>query len=778
MVLDGNFDTTTVAEPFIEVFSAGNSGFGGLTAPKEGKNLIVAAASLNYRAGNIDLIADFSSRGPAVDGRWVPTIAAPGGEIASTRNDEGGSCGTAISGTNGLYSLCSGTSMAAPHASGAIVLATEWWRSFNAGADPSPAMATALLVNGAVDMGAADIPNINEGWGRVNVTHIIDPDVNKVYYDQPLIFANTGEQWTLQVGVTDPAKPLKVTLAWADAPGAVGANPALVNDLDLTVVNGSDTFQGNVFSGGWSQTGGTKDSINNLENVYVRNPVSSATIAVSAANIAGDAILYNEDSTDQSFALICSNCALFPDFALTATPNSLDICTPADAHYAIDVDTIMGYDDPVTLSATGNPPGTSASFSANPVTPPGNSLLTISNTGAAAAGSYSIDVVGLAPTSTHTATVDLSLFDVVPTAPTLTSPPDGALNVSPAPTLAWDPVPQARTYSIEIATDANFANIVESASGITDTSYSTAMALNTGVTYSWRVWADNACGTGNNSDTFAFTTQVAPGDCHPGSLPIPLLSEDFESDPFGWTTGGPGTTWSLNSGVSEPHSGAFVYHADNVAFVTDQYLLSPAISLPTSQGPLTLQFWNYQDLEARTDGCYDGGVLEITTDGGTSWTRLESQLLTDPYDGPISTSYANPLAGQNAWCGDPQTWLNSIVDIDAFAGQKVQFRWRLATDSSVSRPGWDIDDVAVQACSTDCSYDLNSSGSVDIVDVQTVAAAWGTDNPAYDFNDSGSVDAGDIQMIAQRWGTYCEATHTSAHLAPFLWTNPAGDTPS
>ena len=169
MVLDGNFDTAAV-EPFIEVFSAGNSGPGAntLTAPKEAKNLIIVATSQNYRVGSIDTIASFSSRGPSVDGRIVPTITAPGEQIASTRNDTGGSCSTAIAGTNNLYAFCSGTSMAAPHVSGAVALITEWWRSFNAGANPSPAMAKALLVNGAVDMGTADIPNFNEGWGRVN----------------------------------------------------------------------------------------------------------------------------------------------------------------------------------------------------------------------------------------------------------------------------------------------------------------------------------------------------------------------------------------------------------------------------------------------------------------------------------------------------------------------------------------------------------------------------------------------------------------------------------
>jgi subtilisin family serine protease len=308
MVRDGDFDTTDVAEPFIEVFSAGNSGGAGLTAPKEAKNLIVTANSLNFRAGNIDLISGSSSRGPAVDGRWVPTIAAPGTTIASARNDLGGLCATPIAGTNDLYAFCSGTSMASPHAAGTVVLATEWWRSFNAGADPSPAMARALLVNAAVDMGTPDVPNIHEGWGRINTTNVIAPGVERQVVDQSVLFAGTGDQLQVTVAVDDPGQPLKVTLAWSDAPGAVGANPALVNDLDLTVDTGGGVYLGNVFTAGWSATGGSADARNNLENVFVQNPGPIAVITIDAVNVAGDGVPYNGDLTDQDFALVCTNC--------------------------------------------------------------------------------------------------------------------------------------------------------------------------------------------------------------------------------------------------------------------------------------------------------------------------------------------------------------------------------------------------------------------------------------------------------------------------------------
>jgi hypothetical protein len=186
--------------------------------------------------------------------------------------------------------------------------------------------------------------------------------------------------------------------------------------------------------------------------------------------------------------------------------------------------------------------------------------------------------------------------------------------------------------------------------------------------------------------------------CPAGTKPNLLYANDFEADPIGWThSSGVGPdTWVITS--TNPHSGVLSWLGIDVNSVSDQRLVSPAFVLPTGQNPLVLTFWHYKSIESFTNGCFDGAILEVSPDNGLTWTQLMSpDLLTDPYDGIVSGDFSNPLAGLSAWCGD-KPYLRSSVNLSAYAGQTVLLRFRLGTDSSVGRPGWNVDDVSIQSC--------------------------------------------------------------------------------
>ena len=389
-----------------------------------------------------------------------------------------------------------------------------------------------------------------------------------------------------------------------------------------------------------------------------------------------------------------------PDFGITVTPATVSVCSGNDAVYSIDLTSTLGFSEPVTLGVSGNPAGTSVGYGTNPLVPPGSTSLTIGNTAAAAPGTYPLSVSGTAASAAHGYDATLMVADGVAAAPALTAPADGAVDQPVDVSLEWGAIAGASTYDVQVATDAAFTTVVAEAMDVAGTSWQ-ATGISGSGEYFWRVRSSNGCGDGAWSSARSFSTVVLPGDCPTGLLAEGLWLDDLEgvSPPPGgpWTHGGTGSTWTLSG--TNTHSGAQAYHAEDVAVISDQRLVSPPIVLPSDRSPLTLQFWNDQIIESSTGGCFDGAVLEISTDGST-WTRLEAELLTDPYDGTISDQYQSPLANENAWCGDPQAWMLSIVDIDAWAGSTVQFRFRLATDESVGREGWTIDDIAIRGCAS------------------------------------------------------------------------------
>lgn len=305
-------------QPYILEFSAGNAGPGPQTigSPAVAKNVIASGASQNDRLefGTYDdgseAMADFSSRGPCEDGRIKPDVVAPGTWIASLRSP----VGTSITwlDIDFDYVYLGGTSMSGPHVSGAAAVFVQYYLETFGEGTPSPALVKAALIHSAVDMDDSvetdPTPNMDEGWGRVDLTEIINhPSRSQEYLDQTVLLT-TGQFHEQSVLLASTNEPLKITLAYTDVPGFPGAIPALVNDLNLEVIAPDGRiYRGNQFLRGESvpDTIGS-DSINNVEGVYISEPQAGEyLVRVRAVNVAQDA-RNDTPGFDQDFALVAS----------------------------------------------------------------------------------------------------------------------------------------------------------------------------------------------------------------------------------------------------------------------------------------------------------------------------------------------------------------------------------------------------------------------------------------------------------------------------------------
>ena len=154
-----------------------------------------------------------------------------------------------------------------------------------------------------------------------------------------------------------------------------------------------------------------------------------------------------------------------------------------------------------------------------------------------------------------------------------------------------------------------------------------------------------------------------------------LYSSDFEADNGGMTLGdGPRAVNDWEWGV--PTSGPGASHSGTRCWATDLdedyhnyntgWIQTPQIDLSGAANP-QLAFWQYYDMEAG----YDYGYVDISDDGGNSWTNLQS------------------------YTDSQGSWIQEGLDLSPFIGQQVIVRFYFASDHSFNYPGWYIDDVEV-----------------------------------------------------------------------------------
>jgi hypothetical protein len=108
------------------------------------------------------------------------------------------------------------------------------------------------------------------------------------------------------------------------------------------------------------------------------------------------------------------------------------------------------------------------------------------------------------------------------------------------------------------------------------------------------------------------------------------------------------------------------------------------VSVPADNAMLS--FKTRYDMEE----LFDYGVVQVSTDGGQTYTTLENKNTTSEHDA-IPPNILEALPGFNGKVG----WHKETFDLSAYAGQDVLLAFRYLTDSGVARPGWWIDNVKV-----------------------------------------------------------------------------------
>ena len=196
----------------------------------------------------------------------------------------------------------------------------------------------------------------------------------------------------------------------------------------------------------------------------------------------------------------------------------------------------------------------------------------------------------------------------------------------------------------------------------------------------------------NAVQSFPFTVTVNNGTYF---TPITHISETIPliGIPIAWTaTSASSNVWTTSGlfSTSAPNS----FFAPNPTVAADFQLATTASYTLVSGNAshyTTLSFMHRFNTE---DG-WDGGVVEISTNGGISWSDLGSKMISGKYNGSMGTGSNNPIGGRAAFTGLINSFMKTTINLSSFAGQTIKIRFRFAADDNTAPNGggWFIDDI-------------------------------------------------------------------------------------
>jgi subtilisin family serine protease len=182
----------------------------------------------------------------------------------------------------------------------------------------------------------------------------------------------------------------------------------------------------------------------------------------------------------------------------------------------------------------------------------------------------------------------------------------------------------------------------------------------------------------------------------PPSLPPKWTATNAQGPPPLWVTSDSGVPMPP---ADTPPNAAFI---DDPAVVSDKRLDSFSFSF--FEGCcVTLTFRHNFNLEASDTNPnlgFDGGVLELSSDGGNTFQDILAaggSFLLGGYNRTIATDRGSPIAGRRAWSGNSSGFITTVVNVPPIQ-TFGKLRWRMASDSQGGNEGWRVDTENVSYC--------------------------------------------------------------------------------
>ncbi|RZJ66451.1 MAG: T9SS type A sorting domain-containing protein [Flavobacterium sp.] len=323
--------------------------------------------------------------------------------------------------------------------------------------------------------------------------------------DAPFGVAHTQSD-NMIVTVNATAGPFLVTSPNTAVSYAAGTNQTVTWDVAGTTGNGVNTAFVDIFL---STNGGTSFPVmlasqvpnDGSEVITIPNtPGTTNRLMIKGYNN----IFY--DLSNTNFTITAPAATFSVAFSGVAGDQNKTACSGVDVSYTIPYTALGGFTGTTTFSASGQPAGSTVTFSPASVTASGNVTMTISNTAGLTGGFFPITVTASSGATVKTVPLYFQMFSTVFPAITPSSPANMATGQNTTLNLTWSALDNAATYDVQVATDAAFTNII-STGNVPVNSY-TVSGLTQGTNYYWRVKPNNTCAAGTYGTAFAFQTGV------------------------------------------------------------------------------------------------------------------------------------------------------------------------------------------------------------------------------------------------------------------------------